>query len=171
MYTGQMRALFVLPLLTGIALAGEFEPTAKLRLAANCVLELEARKTNAARSVPEESIWGDSIYNGKPYMGAGGFAPHSILTKATVILDGKAIPLDVSGIGNPWLEKTYPPWFHWEDNKGLGVLRAAFSDGAEIYVVTWHLFRGASLKIAMQYLGDEEIPWLKTSQPEKQRPD
>ena len=105
MYTGHMRALFVLPLLTGVALAGEFEPTAKLRLATNCVLELEARETNAARSAPEKSIWGYSVYNGKLYMGAGGFAPHSILTKATVILDGKNVTLDVSGIGNPWLEK------------------------------------------------------------------
>jgi hypothetical protein len=171
MYSGQMRALFVLPLLAGVAFASEFEPTAKLRLAANCMLELEARETKAARSAPEESIWGYSVYNGKLYMGAGGFAPRSILTKATVILDRKSVALDVSGIGNPWLEKPYPPWFHWEDKKGLGVLRAAFSDGAEIYVVTWHLFREVSLKIEMQHLGDEEIPWLKANQREKRQLD
>ncbi len=86
-----------------------------------------------------------------------------------MILDGKSVALDVSGIGNPWVEKPYPPWFHWEDKKGLGVLRVAFSDGAEIYVVTWHVFRDASLKVEMQYLGDEEIPWLKTSHQRQKR--
>jgi len=94
-------------------------------------------------------------------MGTGGFARRSILTRVKIVLDGKAIPLDVSGIGNPWLEQPYRPWFHWEEKSGLGVLQAAFSDGAEIYVVTWHVFHGGSLKVEMRYLGDGEIPWLK----------
>ena len=166
-----MRALFVLPFLASIVFAGEFRSTATLRLAPNCVLELEARETHAARSAPSEEIWGHSLYQNKLYMGAGGFAPHTILTKATVILDGKNIALDVSGIGNPWLEKPYSPRFHWEEKKGSGVLRAAFSDGGEIYVVTWHVFSEASLKIEMRYLGDREIPWLKGREGEKRPPE
>jgi hypothetical protein len=166
-----MRASYVLPFLAGVAFAGEFEPTAKLRLGANCVVELEARQTNVARGAPEESMWGYSVYHSKLYMGAGGFAPRSILTKATIDTRWKKYCSGCSGIGNPCLEKPYPPWFHWEVEKGLGVLRAAFSDGAEIYVVTWHLFRGTSLRIKMQHLGDEEIPWLKTNQREKRQPD
>jgi len=38
-------------------------------------------------------------------------------------------------------------------------------------VVTWHLFREVSLKIEMQHLGDEEIPWLKANQREKRQLD
>jgi hypothetical protein len=62
-------------------------------------------------------------------------------------------------------------WFHWEEKKGLGVLDAAFSDGAEIYVVTWYVFRESSLKIAMRQLGNDEIPWLKRREGEKRESD
>jgi len=162
-----MRALLIFLFFASVSFAKEFSSDAKLSLGANCILELQATKTNAVHKNPDEGIWGLIVYRHKLFMGTGGFPPYSILTKATLVLDGQRISLDTAGIGNPWIEKPYRPWYHWESNRGLGVLSAAFSDGAEIYIVRWHVFRGFSLKTEMRQIGDEEIPWVKDKQEAK----
>jgi hypothetical protein len=150
--------------------AGEFQSKATIRLAPSCLLRLEATKIRSPKKPPDGGMWGYSVFENKLYMGTGGFVPPpSILTRATLVIDGNAVALDVSGISNPWFEKPYPPYFHWATKDGLGILRAAFADGAEIYVVTWHVFKGTSLKVGMQWLGDDEIPWLKNAKSRRQQ--
>lgn len=97
-------------------------------------------------------------YKGKVYISEGN-PPSRILTSGVLKLGGKKIPLDVSGLADPWFhpEELLPRMVHVESGKTeSGAIWADvevffMTGGAQDYLVRWSILDGASLRTLIEH--------------------
>lgn len=111
---------------------------------------------------------GYAVYDGKLSISSAA-VPHIVLTRG-VFFDGeREVELDVSGLGDPWVEagemearNCEMEIVTTEDNDELITLKVAFMKwGAEDYSVTWVVMDGHSLRLSIDPLGDTLPEWME----------
>lgn len=109
---------------------------------------VDARKHSIQRC-GKESV---CLIDGKPVFGSDGQMPKWKLQSMVLNLKGKKIPLDVSGMYEPWnyyQGKHYGDWssfsitHSWAD---VWIVRGRFSDGAGSYQAQWLVSYGKSIR-------------------------
>lgn len=87
-----------------------------------------------------------------PFFGSDGQLPKRQLQSMVLTLKGKKIPLDVSGMFNPW---NFVDGAHYINRKGFSIkhswgdtwiVSGGFSDGAGFYSARWLVSEGKSLR-------------------------
>lgn len=92
--------------------------------------------------------------------------PYMVLTRGALTIAGEVIELDVSGLGNCWSLKDATPIPTRfvrlsEPFDGVSELEVCMvKGGAEDFSVTWVLYSGRSLRVAITNLGDVFPEWV-----------
>ena len=74
--------------------------------------------------------------------------PQYQLTKLTISISGKKIPLDVTGMFNPtYTGKLFLRQFYIEKDQPGYALYGYFSDGAGTYMALWKIVKGKSMRL------------------------
>lgn len=108
---------------------------------------------------------GYAIHEGQLYLAIGD-PPLRVLTEGKILIDGKEVVLDVSGLGDPWVdakvEKRFVRLTREEFRSGtVHTLEVCFAKGgAEDYLVRWVITGGKSIRIAIEGLGDAYPDWV-----------
>lgn len=140
---------------------GAAEETVKFDLD-QAKLEFRA-KTIEADSRKVES--GYSVHEGQLYYAIGD-PPWRIMIEGKILIDGKEVVLDVSGLGDPWVDGKLARRFvrlTRDDFKSgpVHTLEVCFAKGgAGDYLVKWVIAGGKSLRIAIKGLGDTYPDWV-----------
>jgi hypothetical protein len=140
-----MTRLFCIALLVLGASALQAQVSrASLQLSQHAVLKLEKRPFKAAGRTIKYAQKIPVTIDGKPIFGTDGELPKSVLTKATLVLNGVPIALQTSGMYEPWpgaeaTEQLNPAFFHLVKAGTAYKLQAVFSDGAGSYGAEWRI--------------------------------
>ena len=108
---------------------------------------------------------GYSVHEGQLYMAIGD-PPSRVMTGGKIALGGHEVVLDVSGLGDPWvdgkLEKRFVRLTRNDFKSGpVHTLEVCFAKGgAEDYLVRWVIAGGKSIRTAIESLGDEYPDWV-----------
>ena len=90
------------------------------------------------------------MIDGVLMFGTDGEAPETVLASAALEVAGRRVPLEVSGMTNPWWERPVPEQFVVEPSgPERWRVRAEFSDGAGAYVAVWEVARGRSVRTVL----------------------
>lgn len=119
--------------------------------------------------IKEEDLCDNTIgeYHGKLLLHGGSLGTERLLTKGTLILNGKEIELDVSGLACPWVEKSdMTPeactldMCECVENKTTPrrdyyhILTIRFyKGGCNDYQVTWFIYRNKSIRTSIEDAG------------------
>ncbi len=126
-------------------------------------LEFHARKIEAKQRKAGD---GYVVFEGQLYRAIGS-PPSRVMTEGKIRIGEQDIALDVSGLGDPWvegkLEKRFVQLKKDEFPSGpIYTLRVCFvKGGAEDYMVEWVIKDGKSLRLAIKDLGDTMPDWAK----------
>lgn len=129
-------------------------------------LEFHARKIEARHRKTGE---GFVVFEGQRYRAIGN-PPSRVMTTGSIRIGEQDIALDVSGLGDPWvdakLEKRFVQLTKDDYPSGpLYTLRVCFvKGGAEDYMVEWVIKGGKSLRLSIGELGDTLPDWVKEAE-------
>jgi hypothetical protein len=133
-------------------------------------LEFHARKIEARSRTTGD---GYVVFEGQLYQAIGN-PPSRVMTSGTLRIGKEEIALDVSGLGDPWVDGTLEKRFVQltKDDFPSGpihTLRVCFvKGGAEDYMVEWVIKDGKSLRRSTENLGDTLPEWVKEAGGEKE---
>ena len=133
-------------------------------------LEFHARKIEARSRKTGD---GYVVFEGQLYRAIGN-PPSRVMTSGTLRIGEQVIALDVSGLGDPWvdgkLEKRFILLTGDDFPSGpIHTLRVCFvKGGAEDYMVEWVIKDGKSLRKCIEDLGDTLPEWVKEAGGEKE---
>ena len=105
------------------------------------------------RLEPCELEGGPCLIDGVPMFGTDYTVPETVLASAALEVGGRRVPLDVSGMTNPWWERpdegqfTVEPFGPYHPERWT--VRAALSDGAGSYVAVWEVARGGAVRTVL----------------------
>ncbi|MGN0820806.1 MAG: hypothetical protein ACI4OX_03395 [Akkermansia sp.] len=151
-------------LLSATAAVGA-EERVQLQLREGAQLTLVAETCEQTQEpAPAEGL---CTYRGTLCFGTRTDPPARVLTKATLVVDGVSVPLDVAGLANPWndpKEMTARACRLQEaelaDGSRSYELSLGFFKGEpEDYLVVWRVLGDHSLRTGVNYVGDRYPVW------------
>ena len=85
-----------------------------------------------------------------PLFGTDGDIPHTTLKELTLVQGKIKVPLDVSGMYDPWFEKPNPSRFRFRafDSRNA-IITGIFSDAAGSYVAEWLIVDHIGVRILL----------------------
>ena len=123
----------------------------------------ETIESNSRKVSPSELV----IHEGKLYRSAFN-PPHRVMSSGRLMIEGKEILLDVSGLANPWaeasLEKRFVRLEKEEFEKGATTytLTVVFAKGgAADDVVEWRILGDKSMRVSIANCGDTYPEWVR----------
>ena len=138
--------------------------TVSIALAEGAALELTARvvKEGKKRLHPEVCI-----FEGQLWVGSVTSPPHRVMHAATHTLNGDKIPLDVSGLADPWINPAEMTsrdvrlrCFTPEEGSPVYTLDICFFKGGALdYLVSYTICCGKSLRTKIEFMGDTYPDW------------
>jgi hypothetical protein len=126
-------------------------------------LEFQARNIEARSRTSGD---GYVVFEGQLYRAIGN-PPSRVMTSGHIRIGEQEIALDVSGLGDPWVDGKLENRFVLltkEDfpSGQIHTLRVCFvKGGAEDYMVEWVIKDGKSLRRSIEDLGDTLPEWVK----------
>jgi len=128
---------------------------AHLHFDGGAVLHLTVAPYSTAAHILE-LCGGDDGYpctlGGAPMFGTDGTEPSTVLEAADLEVGGRRVPLDVSGMANPWVDRPYEGQFEVVADPDIPErwrVVARLSDGAGYYVAVWEVARGGASRTAL----------------------
>ncbi|WP_035606072.1 hypothetical protein [Haloferula sp. BvORR071] len=125
-------------------------------------LEFQARKIET----PDRKLaYGYAVFEGQLYWAIGN-PPSRVMTAGKIRIGEQEIALDVSGLGDPWVEAKLDKRFVQFKRKDFPsgpiyeLLVCFEKGGAEDYMVEWVIKDGKSLRLAITSLGDTLPEWV-----------
>lgn len=115
----------------------------------------EAKFSEASDAITDCGDGYICLINNKPLWGADGKTPQTKLKSMSVVIAGKDVALDTSGMFDPLVlreNKSYYSVTHYFGDTWK--VRGRFSDGAGTYYAEWLVVNGASVRVL---LGDAEL--------------
>jgi hypothetical protein len=127
-------------------------------------LEFKARTIESAKRAPGS---GFSVFEGELYIAIGD-PPSRVMNSGKLWIGEREITLDVSGLGDPWVDPTLERRFvrlAHDESTSISTLQVCFvKGGAGDYMVKWVISGGASMRVAIERLGDTYPDWVKESE-------
>ena len=114
------------------------------------VSQFDAHEHAIARCHVYDNWSGVCLIDGKPVFGTDWDLPVTMLDSATLLLGDQAIPLDVSGMYNPWVGEPLKDAFRVEEVEGGYEVTGNFSDGAGSYRARWWVVDGISIRTLIE---------------------